>query len=241
MTKEKLSTKSLVTSSQYIGAEPLISDTKVEKKLGMGPNKSVFKSLKDDDAKPKNKYAARFTIVNATAGGMDIKQGVILEDQNESSDNSSDETDSDKSSLSDLKSEKSISSLHSSDPSREMLTMNFGKSNSLQVDMKKRIFKNNNDDSVISSDLDGLVKKDDIHQPNKNKMLNIAEQYGESSSVIDQIFDENRFKKSQSSSNRFVPRSVQSQTSFITDLSVLKNKNNGEKTKGVLSRLRMMI
>jgi hypothetical protein len=137
LSKEKLSTKSLVTSTRYIGDEPLISDTKVEEKVGMGPNKSVIKSLKDDDNNSKKKYAPRFTIGNATAEGMDFKQGVIVEDQHESSDNSSDETSRDKNSMSSLKSDQSISSMRSSDPDHEMLTMNFGKSNSLQVSMKK--------------------------------------------------------------------------------------------------------
>jgi hypothetical protein len=75
------------------------------------------------------------------------------------------------------------------------------------------------------------VKKDTIRLTTKNTLLNVPETNGESKSVMSQIIDNSKIQRSRSSTNIIAPRSVHSQLSFKTDISVLKNKNNGEKTK----------
>jgi hypothetical protein len=167
LSKEKLSNKSLATNNQYSSVEPLISEPKLDEDSKKGPSSSLFKSLKESEKRDKNKHTARLTIANATYDGINFKQGIIIEDQNESSDNSSEGSGSD---------QNSISSIHSSEPDHQMIPMKLEKAVSQQVGMKDRIFKNDND--TISQALGRLMKKDNILKNPESGLLAIPEKNG---------------------------------------------------------------
>lgn len=120
-----------------------------------------------------------------------------------------------------------------------MIPMKMEKAVSQQVNMKERIFKNDND--TITEALGRLMKKDDMFKTTKNGLLTIPEKNGVSSSALAQNTHSSKILKTENSSFKKSPRTVQSQLGFVTDLSVLQNKDTNEKTKGVLSRLKMMI
>lgn len=102
--------------------------------------------------------------------------------------------------------------------------------------MQNKIFKG---DDIIGSALERLMPKDDNYFSLKDATLCVPGHHFESVSACNKSNKD--INPSVTSSKKSVPRTVQSQQGFFTDLSVLKTGDQQEKSKRVLTRLKMMI
>lgn len=253
ITREKLSNKSVVAE---IANKEMLLDKSAGKVIS-GPIQSS--KVLDDDWKEKlsaqQKAANRFTISNINMKDVE-RSGIILEDKNEYSENSSDDDSSEA---------KSVSSLQTKEKQHESVSDNdeldgdylpaplalLGQKNvSEWVQMKNKIFNNDNEfiskalgSPLFSNSIEGLMKKDDNFVSWKNSNLMFPQTKFESISA---------WQKSNCNFEESIPstktmnlpqgkRSIQSHQGFYTDIQLLKMNDQKEKSKKVLSRLKMMI
>lgn len=247
-----MSNKSLINCK----ISPKDSLIELEEKKPSPADKANPQGSANDDKKVEKlpKTASRLTAGQITISNFE-KQGIILEDQNESRYNSSGQDDSSSSSVSSVE-QKSVSSGErksvSSEDSKNLSDDNDGQSvsdddsnhnfrvggrktesNPLQIQQK--LFQG--DILSIQESKNKMAKKDDSYFSLKEATLLMPKRDSQTQSIA----NNSGFKCSPESWARSMPRSQQSSKDFVTDLNLLKTTNQNEKSKAVLSRLKMMI
>jgi hypothetical protein len=177
LSKEKLSNKSLIT--EKLEEKDSLLESEVPK-----PHSQLNKHQGKDEGKEERKTpqrlpktTSRFTTVGVKLAEIE-KHGIIIEDQNESCDNSSDDSNSEDS-VSSIEQRDDISDID--DDYTPPLILPIARQVSAPTTMQNKMFAK--DQPIISEALSKLMKKDDHFFSLKDSTLAVPENHVDANSV----------------------------------------------------------